>query len=285
MSFKVISTPVRTQLDPTAQIQDEDKMYPSPLRSPPQLCGASLTCWSMRICGACSRNKHETLLRIERPTSSYISFLGRGGRESHLPLSYLRNKWQVVVRNTQSSYVSVGDSVGCGGEHDHHTEAHETELRSAVRPAADARKPRRWITKVLKSHHLRLKLKKLTYQTQSRLCVLHTVTDNHPGCDSQQIFKRPQTRARMTQPAQEAVPFPQVETAHRRRVAAPGPRRQQEEKVLAVLMRVHPAAVKPPDEMRQLRLLHRCFLKWQWGIMTPHLQESAVLLSVKWALV
>jgi len=65
----------------------------------------------------------------------------------------------------------------------------------------------------------------------------------------------------MTQPAQEAVPFPQVETAHRRRVAAPGPRRQQEEKVLAVLMRVHPAAVKPPDEMRQLRLLHRCFLK------------------------
>ena len=63
----------------------------------------------------------------------------------------------------------------------------------------------------------------------------------------------------------EMVPFGQVEAAHRDGAPAParldGPRRQQEEEVSLVLMRVHPAAMKPRDEMRRLRLLHRCFLK------------------------
>lgn len=49
------------------------------------------------------------------------------------------------------------------------------------------------------------------------------------------------------------------------------PWRRQEEKMLLLLMRVHPAAMKRGDEMRRLRLLYRCFLKRQEGIIMLHL--------------
>ena len=47
--------------------------------------------------------------------------------------------------------------------------------------------------------------------------------------------------------------------------------------LLMVLMRVHPATMKPGDEMRRLRLLHRCFLKRQEGMITLHLAAN-----IKW---
>lgn len=43
--------------------------------------------------------------------------------------------------------------------------------------------------------------------------------------------------------------------------------------LLLLLMRVHPAAMKRGDEMRRLRLLHRCFLKRQEGIIMLHLMR------------
>lgn len=72
-----------------------------------------------------------------------------------------------------------------------------------------------------------------------------------------------------TNAARAVVPWGQLDAARAGGASVPawldGPGRQQEEKTLAVLMRVHPAATKPLDEMRQLRLLQRGFLKWQRG--------------------
>lgn len=63
----------------------------------------------------------------------------------------------------------------------------------------------------------------------------------------------------LTQHAQQTVPFGQVEAGHHRRGSVPT-RRLQEEEVLSVLMGVHPAAMKPRDELKLLLRLSAAML-------------------------